>query len=166
MRVGDRWLLAGAAFATPPGLDAPSWQSGMATVCASSLYSPERAAEWSAWFGGSVVAGGDEPEGEPDPVAVEEIEAERRKWAAQRPPVYTATLTQYDGQSGEYGPAECQDGELTVVVEDGEPVSAVNSAQGCTVDLAVDDVPTIDDLFDRALTASAAVSHTHELDPI
>lgn len=153
---GERWLIAGEAFAGPTG------QSGMAAACASQPWTSEGAAAWDEWFGGSVAAGGDEPEGSPDPAVVAAVEEGRTRWEANEPAVYAVALS-LDTTSTYSG--DCGAGPLLVVVEDGEAVAAVDESAGCTVDLDVVDVPTVDDLFDAALVAAGATDGDVAIDP-
>ena len=164
IEVGQSWLISGAAFGTPEGLGDHMDQSGMATVCASRPFDDDAAAQWDEWFGGTVVPGSMEAEGEPDPVAVEEIEAGRELWNGIGPDSYTARMRMWTGeQSGE---SDCEaSGLLRVVVVDGVVEEAVNVERGCRVQ-ALEDVYVIDDLFDLAITASgAAEDYGYEIDP-
>jgi hypothetical protein len=155
LEVGDRWLVAGEAFAAPGYVDATLVQSGMAVVCASERWTVGTADTWSQWFGGTVAPGGTEPEGEPDPALVADIEAGRARWRQAAPGTYTATIDVQDGDDGPH--TECPArGSVRVTVTDGAPTSAVNLQQGCRIDLDATEVTTIDDLFDLAVTASGA----------
>ncbi len=164
LEVGDRWLIAGQAFATPDGLGEHEAQSGMAAVCASEPYSEAAAAEWDAWFGGSVSPGSVEPEGEPDPADVAAIEAGRDRWSQSGIDTYTATIRTYAESGRDETACGAAGWPVRLVVEAGVVSDAVNMELGCRVDTA--SVLTIDDLFDMAIIAAgAADEHDYELDP-
>lgn len=167
LAVGERWLVAGAAFATPEGLGDHMDQSGLAAVCASEIYSTSAASDWDEWFGGSVTPGAMEPEGEPDAAAVEEIEAGRDKWGQLGPDSYTARMRVFteDDETEEETGCVSSGAFLRVVVVEGTLDEALNIERGCRVE-DVSGVYLIDDLFDLAITASGAGDDSgYELDP-
>jgi hypothetical protein len=157
VEVGERWLIAGSAFATPEGLGDHFDQSGMAAACASREYSQPVAAEWEALFGGTVSPGSNEPENEPDPAVVAEVESRRRVWEQAGLDGYTFSGFGYFGD--ESFSSECPaDGRLRIVVEAGEIRQAINSTETCTIPTDTEGLWTIDDMFDIA----ALVSGTEE----
>jgi hypothetical protein len=160
--VGDRMLIAGEAFQT--ALPEDVGQSGMAVVCASAPYDAELDAEWQDWFDGTVVPGGNEPEGQADPAAVAEIEAAQKRWEQLEPATYSASLSMHRDAavSGACPPID----PVLIVVQDGEVTSAVSAYRGCHIDPESATLPTIDDLFSDATRAQAAAGdHAYELDP-
>ena len=162
---GDRMLISGAAFTTSVPENVA--YSGMATVCASAEHSPDLAADWDDWFGGSVEPGGDDPEGDPDPTAVAEIEAGRQLWNDVKPTTYSATIYASDSIPMPEPGGGCPfDGSVRIVVVDGVLTSAVNEFRGCRIDVSTTDVPTIDQLFDEAIRAQGATTeHSYTLSP-
>jgi hypothetical protein len=81
------------------------------------------------------------------------------------PPAYTVMLSLYDSDVTD---AACPlSGPLQVVVVGGQTTSAVNHRVGCRIDVSTVRVPTIDDMFDQAIIAQAAVNyHSFVLDPV
>lgn len=147
---GQEWQIAGALYW--------DWvmgeQSGEVFDCLSVPVSETELTVWDERFGGSVVAGSDTPEGEPDPELLARIEDHRAIWASRRPDSYTAILSAYEGRQMA---DECGAGNpVRLVVEDGQPVEAVDLRRSCRMG-DPNNAYSVDDLFDLASDAAAAI---------
>ena len=145
---GESWQIAGALY----------WvvdeQSGEVFSCLSQLASESEATEWEDRFGGSVAAGSGSAETPADPDLLAEIEENRQLWDSRHPESYTAIVSTFRGRQ----PVEECGGSssVRVVVEEGEPVEAVDLRRLCRVSDPAD-AYTVEDTFDLAVEAAGAL---------
>lgn len=156
VEVGQRWLIAGEAFATPEGLGEPSQQSGMAVVCASQPFTEAVAGKWDSVFGGAVTPGADAPEGDPDPAVVADVKAHRVLWDDSGIDSYTFSGYGYEGSDASVEGDCSPNGRIRVVVEGGSIVQAINTTETCDIPADSAGLWTIEDLFDIAERVSGA----------
>lgn len=151
-QVGQRWLVA----ATRYNLD-----TGDVIPCRSELATEIAIDNWALTYDGSVEPGSGTPEGEADPAVVAAITEARARWEANGPEDWTATIS-FD-HLGVERDEDCPGYTVRVVVEAGEVVQAVDLDQACAV--ALDIVPTMDELFDHAEQVAGAVAEVPQVDP-
>lgn len=156
LEVGERWLIAGEAFATPEGFGDHNQQSGMAVACASRPFSEAAAGEWNARFDGAVTPGVNVPEGDPDPAVLADVQEHRDLWEESGIDSYTFSGFGYEGSEGFVEGACTTNGRIRVVVEQGSIVQALNTTETCEIPGDVAELWTIEDLFDLAEVVSGA----------
>ena len=150
---GQEWLIAGALYGAGGPYGAIE-QSGEVFPCLSIPFDESEMAVWEELFGGSVTAGSEKPEGEPDPVLVARIEKNLELWEQSRPDDYTVIMSAYDER--QWADACGESDLMRLVVEDGEPVEALDLRRLCRIE-DLSRVYTIEDLFDLAIDTAGAV---------
>ncbi|MGH9134605.1 MAG: DUF6174 domain-containing protein, partial [Ilumatobacteraceae bacterium] len=113
-------------------------------------------------FDGYVEAGSGTPEGDADPAVVAALREAQDRWRSSEPASYSYVVEMRDGSEDRAAEA-CPSGSVRVVVMDGQVSEATDLSNGCHPDLAA--VPSVDDVFERAVALAGATDFSYELEP-
>ncbi len=111
----------------------------------------------------TAIPGADQLAGEADPEELANIEAHRSLWESMRPTEYTMMIDRSVGESSAMFTDCATTNPMRVIVVDRRPVEVTGLSSGCSLP-ADESVPTVEGLFDLAVTAAAASEHSILLD--